>query len=146
MDVTFYLELQKLPVRQPNLTSAATSYTYSPFSPITVKQLMLLNVVQVCEEWRHFHEYPVLLFWAKSQPWPAMASHGDFYICYGCFGPRLAMAGPNPSHGRFGPRLAVAEPWRPWRILSISHPLQILAMATLAHGLPWRGHGGRGEF
>ena len=45
MDVTFYLELQKLPVRNPNLT--VTSYAYSPFSPITVKQLMLLNVVQV---------------------------------------------------------------------------------------------------
>lgn len=45
MDVTFYLELQKLPVRVPNVT--ATTYAYSPFNPITVKQLMLLNVVQV---------------------------------------------------------------------------------------------------
>ena len=45
MDVTFYLELQKLPVRMPNVT--VTSYAYSPFDPITVKQLMLLNVVQV---------------------------------------------------------------------------------------------------
>ena len=61
MDVTFYLELQKLPVRQPNLTSAATSYTYSPFSPITVKQLMLLNVVQVCEDWRHFSWWRLIL-------------------------------------------------------------------------------------
>ena len=49
MDVTFYLELQKLPVRQPNVTGV-TSYVYSPFSPITVKQLMLLNVVQVGED------------------------------------------------------------------------------------------------
>ena len=49
MDVTFYLELQKLPVREPNV-SRVTSYVYSPFSPITVKQLMLLNVVQVGED------------------------------------------------------------------------------------------------
>ena len=52
MDVTFYLELQKLPVRQPNVTGV-TSYVYSPFSPITVKQLMLLNVVQVGEDVDH---------------------------------------------------------------------------------------------
>merc|ERR1712016_346053 len=58
---------------------------------------------------------------AMAPPWP------DFFIH-------------QPRHG---------WPWRGYGgrgELSISHPLQILAMATLAHGLPWWGHGGHGEF
>ena len=45
MDVGFYLELQQLPVR--TNTTAAPSYTYTPFQPITIKQLMLPATVQV---------------------------------------------------------------------------------------------------
>lgn len=49
-----YLELQNLPIRVPHEPSANISevvpthpYEYSPFSPITVKQLMLTSTVQV---------------------------------------------------------------------------------------------------
>ena len=45
MDVGFYLELQQLPVR--TNTTSAPSYTYTPFQPITIKQLMLPATVQV---------------------------------------------------------------------------------------------------
>ena len=71
MDVTFYLELQKLPVRQPNVT--VSSYAYSPFSPITVKQLMLLNVVQVGgdiphDEGWYWSQHCSVHWWAPSIP------------------------------------------------------------------------------
>ena len=45
MDVGFYLELQQLPVR--TNTTSTPSYTYTPFQPITIKQLMLPATVQV---------------------------------------------------------------------------------------------------
>ena len=50
MDVGFYLELQNLPVREANeskVSSSPSSYVYSPFQPITIKQLMLPATVQV---------------------------------------------------------------------------------------------------
>ena len=48
MDVGFYLELQNLPVRAFNETKAdPSSFVYSPFQPITIKQLMLPATVQV---------------------------------------------------------------------------------------------------
>ena len=48
MDVGFYLEVQNLPVRQSNVSETdSSSYSYSPFHPIRVKQLMLTSPVQV---------------------------------------------------------------------------------------------------
>ena len=50
MDVGFYLELQNLPVREAKeskVSSSPSSYVYSPFQPITIKQLMLPATVQV---------------------------------------------------------------------------------------------------
>ena len=49
MDLGFYLEVQRLPVRgesnESNISSSA--FVYSPFKPITIKQLMLPATVQV---------------------------------------------------------------------------------------------------
>ena len=47
MDVGFYLELQNLPVRAANESKMSPSFVYSPFQPITIKQLMLPATVQV---------------------------------------------------------------------------------------------------
>ena len=47
MDVGFYLELQNLPVRVANESKVSPSFVYSPFQPITIKQLMLPATVQV---------------------------------------------------------------------------------------------------
>ena len=47
MDVGFYLELQNLPVRAANESKVSPSFVYSPFQPITIKQLMLPATVQV---------------------------------------------------------------------------------------------------
>ena len=53
MDVGFYLEVQNLPVRDITITNtssgtaSSSTYSYSPFQPITVKQLMLTSTVQV---------------------------------------------------------------------------------------------------
>ena len=52
MDVGFYLELQKMAPRPPNIPNVpklniSTPYIYSPFHPITVKLLMLPPTIQV---------------------------------------------------------------------------------------------------
>jgi len=55
MDVGFYLELQKMAPRSPNIPQApnlniSTPYLYSPFHPITVKLLMLPPTIQFIDE------------------------------------------------------------------------------------------------
>jgi len=55
MDVGFYLELQKMAPRSPNIPEApklniSTPYIYSPFSPITVKLMMLPPTIQFIDE------------------------------------------------------------------------------------------------
>ena len=52
MDVGFYLELQKMPLRSPAFPDSpklniSAPYIYSPFHPITVKLLMLPATIQV---------------------------------------------------------------------------------------------------
>ena len=52
MDVGFYLELQKMAPRSPNIPEVpklniSTPYIYSPFHPITVKLMMLPPTIQV---------------------------------------------------------------------------------------------------
>ena len=47
MAVGFYLELQNLPIRVANESKVSPSFVYSPFQPITIKQLMLPATVQV---------------------------------------------------------------------------------------------------
>ena len=49
MDLGFYLELQNLPIRGESKESNVSSptFVYSPFKPITIKQLMLPATVQV---------------------------------------------------------------------------------------------------
>ena len=59
MDVGFYLELQQLPVR--TNTTSAPSYTYTPFQPITIKQLMLPATVQVNYQLRFSSQNIVLV-------------------------------------------------------------------------------------
>ena len=56
MDVGFYLELQNLPVREANASKVSSpSFTYSPFQPITIKQLMLPATVQVIVVFQKLH-------------------------------------------------------------------------------------------
>jgi len=55
MDVGFYLELQKMAPRSPNIPNVpklniSTPYVYSPFHPITVKLLMLPPSLQFIDE------------------------------------------------------------------------------------------------
>eukprot|EP00092_Neocalanus_flemingeri_P034761 GFUD01037829.1.p1 GENE.GFUD01037829.1~~GFUD01037829.1.p1 ORF type:complete len:361 (-),score=72.17 GFUD01037829.1:68-1150(-) len=55
MDVGFYLELQKMAPRSPNIPNVpklniSTPYIYSPFQPITVKLLMLPPTIQFLDE------------------------------------------------------------------------------------------------
>ena len=92
-----------------------------------------------------FHEIPVLLILSKSCHGKAMASHGYFYIHLSMAGCGRAMAAVEvsiyPPHS-FGPWLAMAGPWPLWRFLYIPP----IAMATLAHGLPWQCHGHCGDF
>ena len=54
MDLGFYLELQNLPVREANESKVSSpTFVYSPFKPITIKQLMLPATVQVI--FKDFH-------------------------------------------------------------------------------------------
>jgi len=53
MDVGLYLELQKLNVRvspTPHTNTTPETYTFSPFTPVTVKELMLSSFIQFIDE------------------------------------------------------------------------------------------------
>ena len=70
MDVGFYLELQNLPVRDANeskVSSSPSSYVYSPFQPITIKQLMLPATVQVIFQVYTLHH--CIIFWENLRFW-----------------------------------------------------------------------------